>query len=55
MSNNNNEKKAKLTLMIESEDGKTVERVIEGASKIAYILDEAGILDDELEAILGYS
>ena len=48
------EKNVKLTLRFETEDGKTVERVIEGASKIAYVLDETGLLDAELEKFLGY-
>lgn len=52
---NNNKQEAKLTMIINSEDGKTAERVIEGAGNIAYILEEAGILDDELGALLGYS
>lgn len=54
MSDNNNNQKAQLTITLVGENGQTVERVIEGASKIAYILEEAGILDSELEAVLGY-
>lgn len=53
MPENKNEKIAKLTLTLVGENGKTAERVIDGADKIAYILEEAGILDSELEALLG--
>ena len=47
-------KNLKLILRIETEDGKTVERIIDGASNIAYILEQAGLLDEELKKILGY-
>ena len=47
-------KNLKLILRIETEDGKTVERIIEGADNIAYILDEAGLLDEKLKKILEY-
>lgn len=54
MADNNNQPKAKLTLTLIGVNGQTVERFIEGAGNIAYILYEAGILDDELEAVLGH-
>ena len=47
-------KNLKLILRIETEDRKAVEIVIEGADNIAYILDEAGLLYEELKKILGY-
>ena len=55
MPKNADDKKAKLTLRIEVEDGETAEIVIEGASNIAYFLYEAGIFNNELAALLGYS
>ena len=42
----------KLILRIETEEGKTVEREFEGVARIAYLLEEAGILDEELEELL---
>lgn len=38
----------KLTLQFEREGGKKTQRVIKGANDIAYILEEAGLLDEEL-------
>lgn len=55
MPNKDSDKKVRLTLRIETDDGKTIERVIMGASNIEYILDEAGIIDNELAALLGYN
>ena len=44
----------KLTLRFETDDGKTLERIIKGeANKISYIMDEAGLFDDKLEEFLG--
>ena len=54
MANSNNQQKAKLTLTLIGVNGQTVERFIEGAGNIAYILFEAGILDEEFEKVLGY-
>lgn len=48
------EKNVKLTLRFETEDGETLEKVIEGASKIEYALGEAGLLDNEIKEFLGY-
>jgi len=45
---------AKLTLKIDVDGKGTMERVIVGAGQIRYILEEAGIFDDELMAHLGY-
>lgn len=42
------EMNVKLTLRFEREDGETMERVIEGSSAIAYILDAAGLLDEKI-------
>ena len=42
------EMNVKLTLRFDREDGETMERAIEGSSTIAYILDEAGLLDEEI-------
>lgn len=42
----------KLILRIETEEGKNVEREFEGATRIAYLLEEAGILDNELVELL---
>lgn len=54
MSKEADNKKAKLTLRIEIDGEEKTERVIDGADKIAYILGENGLLDDELMALLGY-
>lgn len=53
MSTESNNKKARLTLRIESKDGSVIERVIEGVEAIEFILGNAGILDDEIAAVLG--
>lgn len=42
----------KLILRLEAEDGKVVEKTIEGTAEIAYILDKAGLLDNEFEELL---
>ena len=42
------EMNVKLTLRFERADGKTMERVIEGSSAIAYILEDAGLLDEKI-------
>lgn len=42
----------KLTLRFERDNKETVERVIEGADNIAYVLEEAGLLDDEIRDFL---
>ena len=48
------EKNVKLTLRFETEDGETLEKVIEGAGKIEYALGEGGLLDNEIKEFLGY-
>lgn len=41
-----------LTLTLKTKDGKAVKKVIYGVDNIAYILEEAGLLDDEFDEAL---